>query len=193
MKTPATLGSTDQGVGRGRAAAQAGLAGLGAALLGVGIISTAQNDAILVSVRVQQTVVGCVAVAAVLAAAGVVRRSQRWTAWLLGLGLLLALLFSWLDESPPVAAVPMLVALALVLMPIIAREAEPGVDYATEHRVVSVVSMTLMLPIGLYYLMVGLLVPASAAAVAIILYLMLLGWTIWQARRNSFWSAAGPV
>lgn len=193
MDTPATLSSTDAGVGRGRVAAQAGLAVLGAALLGVGIVSTAQNDAILVSVRVQQTVVGCVAVAAALAAAGVARHSQRWTAWLLGLGLLLALLFSWFDESPPVAAVPLLVALVLVLKPIIAREGEPGVDFSTSHVVVSVVSVTLMLPIGLFYLAVGLVVPASAAAVANIVYLMLLGWTIWQARRRSFWAAAGPV
>lgn len=193
MNEPAALNLPHAAVGRGRAAAEALLALLGAALLALGIADMVQNDALLVSARVEQAVVGGVAVAAALATAAVARLSERWTAWLLGLGLLLSLGYSWLDEAPPVAALPLLVALVLVLRPISAREAEPGVDYSTSHTAVSIVSVVLMVPIGLFYAALALLVPGWAIAVGQSLYVVLLVATLWLAVRRSYWAAAGPV
>ncbi len=193
METPSAASSTDEAVGRGRVPAEIGLAVLAAVLVGLGVVGAVQSDAIQVSVRVQQAVAGSLAVAASLGAAGAARRSQRLTGWLLGLGLVLALVFSTLDEAPPVAAPPLLVALVLVLKPMMARGEESGAAASTGRVAVSVVSMALMLPIGLFYLAAGLIVPAYAASVAHVLYLVLLAWTTWHALRPSFWAAAGPV
>lgn len=180
-------------VRRGRAAAEAALAALAAALLVLGVVEVLLDDALRASARVGQAVVGGVAAACALAAALVTRRSERWTASLLGMGLLLALVHSWLDESPPLAALPLLIALILLLRPVLAREQEPGVDYSTSRKVVGVASVVLMLPLGLLYAGLGLLAPAAAATLGHLVFLVLLGWTVWQALRRSYWASAGPV
>lgn len=177
-----------------RATAVVALSLLAAALLALRAASESQRDTILASVRVQYVVIAVVAAVLAAAAAWAASRSESLTAKLLGGALFLELLLSWLEVRVPlVVALPLLVALAVVLVPMLRREGEPGVDYSQGRTTVAVTSVALMVPIGLFYFSVGMLVPEYAVPVAWLIWIVLFLGTLWLAVRRSWWAAAGPT
>lgn len=177
-----------------RVAAEVGLALLATLLLVLRVVSLAQRDTILVNVRIQLGVLAVIAVVLAAGAAVAAPRSERWTAWFLGGALLLELLLGLLGVRVPlIVAPPLLAALALVLVPILRREGQPGVDYSRGHTVVAVVSVTLMVPIGFFTLLLAALVPAYAVLVGLSVFGGLAVLTHVLADRRTWWVAAGPV
>lgn len=184
---------TDATADRARIAVEAGLAVLGAVLIGLGIASVVPNDAIRMSYRVWQAAAGSLAIACTLAAVVLASRSERWTARLLGLGLLAALVYSWVDGGPPLAALPILLAFLISLRPILARQAEPGVDFTRSRTVVAFGSLVLMVPIWMFYAGLGLLAPGWAVVVGQALFLVIAVGTVWLAARRTYLTVAGPA
>lgn len=178
----------------GRRAAVTGLALLSGGLLVLRFLSAAQRDTVLFRVQVELMAVALLGAALALAAAVTVARSERWTAWLLGAALLMELVLSLMEALVPLVVVPPLVgALGLVLVPILRREGELGVDYSRARAVVAGVSLVLMVLMALPYQALVVLVSEEVMVAGQVSYLVLLAGTVWLVIRRSWWAAAGPV
>lgn len=194
MGSPAVTAPVGRGHGSRRVVAVLGLALLSAALLAVRAVDEALDDSVRMPYRVTETVMASAAVLCALGAAAALRWSEKWAAWLLGAALVLEVLLGYFEAPWPLVVVPpLLVALALVLLPVLRRESEPGVDYSTGHTVASTLSLALMVPIAFFYLLVPMVAPEELFPWAILIYSVLVGATVWLAARRSWWVVAGPV
>ena len=173
---------------------QVAFAVVAAVVFGVRVARTAAGDAVPdESATTAGVILGLLAVGLSLLGAALVHRG-RAAAPPLALALLLEL--SVLDRflSPPrlVTAIPLVFALALALVPAStwSRRGDRGVD--TARTVAVVVARLLMVPVGFYYLMTGLVAPAPDLYGAYALFGVLLLATVLLARRRSWWTLAVP-
>lgn len=176
------------------ALAQAGLSLLAAAVLAFRVVRTAAGDGMPGGEPSGAGVV-LASMAALLAvgAAALAMRSPRAAA--LPLGAVLAAELALLDDyvAPPrlVTAVPLVFALALALVRPGTRPTGPGAG-TTAQRVVGVVSLLLLAPVGFMYLVSGLVVPGPWLYGMYALFALLVVATVWLARRGSWWVLVGP-
>ena len=177
--------------------AQAGLALLAAAVYAFRAISTATGAGLPDG---EPTGAGVVlaAVAALLTvgAAALTFRSARAAAVPLGVVLVaeLALLDRYVAPPRLVTALPLVFALALALAPPGARAGRAGRTGTgtTAQRVLSVVSLLMLAPVGFMYLMAGLVVPGLWLLAMYALLVVLVVVAVLLARRGSWWVLAVP-
>lgn len=178
-----------------RASAEILLALIAAAFLAFAAIAVTQRGTDGSSIRIFLVLLAGSAAALAVGAAAAAHHSEKRTGWLLGGAALLGLPPSlvW-PHWPDIAAVAaLLAALVLVLVPILQREKEAGVDHGHGHMAVGVVSVSLLQPIGLFYIALGLLLPPYAFPILMLAYVVLFVGTLWLALRWSWWAATGPV
>lgn len=126
-------------------------------------------------------------------AAALAFRSPRTAAVPLGVLLVAELLLLDRYLAPPrlITAIPLVVGLALALGPWGGRAAE-RVTVSAPRRVVAVVSLLMLAPVGFMYLVSGLVVPGPWLFGMYALLAVLVVVTVQLARRGSFWALAVP-
>ena len=94
--------------------------------------------------------------------------------------------------APPrlIAAIPLLFALALVVVP---KSAAGMGDAWTARNVLTVVALVLMVPVGFGFLATGLVASGADLLGAYALFAVLLTATVWLAVRRSWWVVAMPL
>ncbi len=178
--------------------AQAAFSVLAAAVLAARAFRTAVGDGLAGGdPSVPGTLLAGSAALLAVAAAALAFRSPRAAA--LPLGLVLGLELVLLDRyvAPPrlVTAIPLVLALALALVPPGPAPAPPPGSRSTRtaQTVVTVTALLLMVPVGIVYLLTGLVAPAPDLFGAYALYAVLVGIAVLLARRRSWWVLAVPV
>lgn len=171
---------------------------LAAAILAARAVRTAVGDGLAGGdPSVSGTLLAASAALVAVAAAAIAFRSPRAAA--LPLGLLLVLELVLLDRyvAPPrlVTAIPLVFAIALALVrpgTAVARPSTSGTA-RTGQTIVTVVALLLMVPVGFFYLLTGLVAPAPDVYGAYALFAGLVGIAVLLARRGSWWVLAVPV
>lgn len=132
-----------------------------------------------------------------LAAAVTAFRSPRWAALPLAGALFLELfvLDQFFGVAPPrlINAIPLLFALALAAVPGPLGGLAQPTRASQPLSVATVISLVAMVPIGLLYLLTGLVAPAPDLFAAYVLFALLLGVAVWLARQRSWWVIAVPI
>lgn len=128
-----------------------------------------------------------------LGAAGVAVRSPRAAAVPLAVALAGELTLLGHYVSPPrlVTAIPLVFAMALGLVRPAPGQDRPGPG-RTARRVVGVVSLLMLAPVGFMYLMSGLVVPGPWLFAMYALFAVVVVVTVRLVRRGSWWALAMP-
>ncbi len=139
------------------------------------------------------------AVASLLALLGAAAafRSLRLAALLLSGPLLLELLVldRYGNVAPPrlINAIPLMFALALALVFERSSTGRSPARGSRLQKIATIVALALMAPIGLVYLVTGLVAPVPDVYGAYTIFALLLGGAVWLARRRSWWVVAMPI
>ncbi len=139
------------------------------------------------------------AVASLLALLGAAAafRSLRLAALLLSGPLLLELLVldRYGNVAPPrlINAIPLMFALALALVFGRSSTGRAPARGSRLQKIATIVALALMAPIGVVYLVTGLVAPVPDVYGAYTIFALLLGGAVWLARRRSWWVVAMPI
>ena len=172
---------------------------LAALILVFRAIRTATQDGPLADFEVVGIVQASIAAVLAIAGAAMAARSGRRAALPIGGALVVeVLLLHALAPPRLITAIPLLFALALVMVP--ARpegdtrtgDTRTG-DARTVRNVLTVVALGLMVPVGFAYLATGLVAPAPDLLGAYALFAVLLTATVRLAVRRSWWVVAMPL
>lgn len=192
--TDALISRTASRRSRPAVLAQAGLSLLAAAVFAFRGVRTALGEGMPGGEPSGAGVV-LVTMAALLAvgAAALAFRSTRAAAVPLGVLLLaeLALLDRYVAPPRLVTALPLVFAMALGLVQPGARADRSGSTPAA-RRVVGVLSLLMLAPVGFMYLMSGLVVPGLWLFGMYALFTVVVVVTVWLVRRGSWWALATP-
>lgn len=188
-----------ESLSRGRSVAVLALSLLAALILVFRAIRTATQDGPLADFEVVGIVQASIAAVLAIAGAAMAARSGRRAALPIGGALVVeVLLLHALAPPRLITAIPLLFALALVMVP--ARpegdtrtgDTRTG-DARTVRNVLTVVALGLMVPVGFAYLATGLVAPAPDLLGAYALFAVLLTATVRLAVRRSWWVVAMPL
>lgn len=173
---------------------QVGFAVLAAVMFGVRVVRTATGDAVPdESATTTGVLLGLLAVVlSVLGAALATHGRAAALPLALALVLELSVLDRFLSSPRLVTAIPLVFALAMALVPAStwSRRDEQRVDAARTAAVV--VALLLMVPVGFFYFVTGLVAPAPDVFGAYALFGFLVLATVLLARRRSWWALAMP-
>ena len=175
-------------------AAQAGLSLLAASIFLARGVRTALGDGLPVG---QSATPGVVLASAVtlltLGAAVLALRSTRLAGVPLAAALVLELVV--LDDyvAPPrlLAALPLIGGLAVAVVPS-TRPSSPSGTPSRARQLLTALALTLMAPIGFFYLTTGLVAPYPDLFGAYALFAGFVAAAVWLARRRSWWVLAVP-
>ncbi len=196
MTTPATTTPPPPDTSRRPfVATQAGLSLLAAAVFVVRGVRTAAGDGLPAgqSATTGAVIAGAVALLTVGAAA-LALRSTRLSAPPLAVVLVLELLVLDGYLSPPrlLAALPLIGALAIAVVPSPGSASPSSGRPAQARRVLTALAFLLLAPIGFFYLLTGLVAPAPDLFGAYALYAAFVAAAVWLSRRRSWWVLAVP-
>ncbi len=141
------------------------------------------------------TTVGLVAAAFALLALGTTLRSRRWAIAPLAAAIVMEFTVMLGAVAPPriVNAIPLLFALGLAAAPADLTAGRVTGDRPANRRIVTAISVGLMLPVGVAYLVAtNLIAPFPDILFSYVLYALLVTATIRLARRRSWWIVAMP-
>lgn len=140
--------------------------------------------------------VALVSIAALLALGGAVVafRSRRWAATPVAVALVMEFTVLMDVAAPPriLNAIPLLLAFGLAVVP--GRWGQPPATNGKMRGVVTVVSLGLMVPLGVAFIVgPNLIAPYPDIYLSYLLFAVLVAVTIVFARRQSWWVASMPV
>lgn len=176
---------------------QAGLCGFAAivSILRAVRTGTLEHQGVEVPDETRGVALASIAALLALGAAAVTFRSRRWAAIPLAAALLMELTVLLNVVAPPriVNAIPLLFALGLAIAPAGWDPVRVSVASGQMRSLVAVVSIGLMVPLGLAYL-IGphIIAPYPDIYISYLLYAVLVTVTMVLARRRSWWIAAIP-